>query len=350
MENIRVIIWGLGAMGTGMAKMLLTKRGVEIVGVSRRSKEYVGKDLFDVLDLQRGNRKPVIITDNLDELIQKNKADVVLIATDSFTRETIDKIRLVAQNKMNVISIAEEMAYPWAQEPEMAAEMDQIAKEHGITILGTGINPGFVLDLLVLALTGTCESVDYIKASRVNDLSPFGTAVMKGQGVGLTEEGFNEGVENETVVGHVGFPESIRMVGDGLGWKIDAIEQSREPIISNVERETEYVKVEAGNVAGCRHNATGSEDGVIKIDMEHPQQVHPSLEGQETGDYIWVRGNPDINMQIKPEIPGGIGTIAMAVNMIPHVINSRPGLKSMLDLPVPRAIMGDMRDLLEEKE
>ncbi len=347
MEEIKVIIWGFGAMGSGMAKMLLNKRGVEIVGVCRRNKSFVGKDVYDVLGIQRGDRKPIFITDDIETLVKERSADVVLIATDSHTRETIDKIRLVVNNKINVISIAEEMAYPKAQEPEMAAEMDDLAKKNGVTILGTGINPGFVLDLLVLALTGTCEDVDYVKASRVNDLSPFGGTVMKGQGVGLTEDAFAKGVESGSVVGHVGFPETIQMVGDGLGLKIDKVEQTREPIVSNIERETEHVKVEPGNVAGCRHCATGAENGVIKIDMEHPQQIHPHLEGQDTGDYIWIRGNPDINMQIQPEIPGGIGTIAMAVNMIPHVINSRPGLKTMIDLPVPRAIMGDMRELLE---
>lgn len=346
MENVKVIIWGIGAMGSGMAEMLLNKQGVDIVGVcSRRS--HVGKDLFEVLGMDPAGRAPIIVTNDIDTLVQKNSADIALIATDSFTKDTFDKIKKVAENGINVISIAEEMAYPKAQEPELTAKMDAIAKENGVTILGTGINPGFVLDLLVLALTGTCINVDYIKASRVNDLSPFGTAVMKGQGVGLTEEAFVKGIEEGSVVGHVGFPESISMVAEGLGWKLDKIEQTREPIVSNVARETKYVSVEPGNVAGCRHCATGEVDGVVKIDMEHPQQIHPELEGQDTGDYISVVGTPNINMQIKPEIPGGIGTIAMAVNSIPHVINARPGLKTMLDIPVPRAIMGNMGELIE---
>lgn len=346
MENVKVIIWGIGAMGSGMAKMLLDKKGVDIVGVcSRRS--HVGENLFDVLEVDAAGRQPIIVTNDIDTLVKQKSADVALIATDSFTRDTFDKIKKVTENGINVISIAEEMAFPKAQEPELAEKMDAIAKENGVTILGTGINPGFVLDLLILALTGTCETVDYIKASRVNDLSPFGTAVMKGQGVGLTEEAFLRGVESGEVVGHVGFPESISMVAEGLGWKINKIEQTREPIISTVARETKYVSVEPGNVAGCRHCAIGEVDGEVKIDMEHPQQIHPNLEGQDTGDYIWVRGVPNIDMQIKPEIPGGIGTIAMAVNMIPHVINARPGLKTMMDLPVPRAIMGDMREMIE---
>ena len=345
-DKVKVIIWGIGAMGSGMAKMLLEKNGVEIVGVCSR-RTHVGKNLYEVLEMDPADKEPIIVTDNIDSLVKDKSADVVLIATGSFTRDTYDKVVKVVENNINVITIAEEMAYPKAQEPELAEKIDQLARQKGVTVLGTGINPGFVLDLLVLALTGTCEKVDYIKASRVNDLSPFGTVVMKGQGVGLTEEAFHQGVASGEVIGHVGFAESISMVAEGLGWKVNHIEQTREPIISTIARETKYVTVEPGNVAGCRHCATGEIDGEIKIDMEHPQQIHPSLEGQDTGDYIWVRGVPDIDMQIKPEIPGGIGTIAMAVNMIPHVINARPGLKTMLDLPVPRAIMGDMRELIE---
>jgi 2,4-diaminopentanoate dehydrogenase len=226
--------------------------------------------------MDAADHAPIMVTDDIDSLVQKKSADVALIATDSFTKDTFDKIKKVAENGINVISIAEEMAFPKAQEPELAEKLNVIAKENGVTILGTGINPGFVLDLLVLALTGTCETVDYIKASRVNDLSPFGTAVMKGQGVGLTEEAFLKGVENGDVVGHVGFPESISMVAEGLGWKVENIVQTREPIISTVARETKYVSVEPGNVAGCRHCATGEVDGIVKIDMEHPQQIHPA--------------------------------------------------------------------------
>lgn len=347
MENIKVIIWGFGAMGSGMAEMLLKKKGVEIVGVCDRNAARVGKDMYEVLQMERGDRRPVIITDNIEEIAKEGAADVALLATDSFTRAAFDKIKYIVEKKINVISTAEEMAYPQAQEPELAKEMDRLAKENGVTILGTGINPGFVLDLLILALTGTCETVEHIKAARINDLSPFGHAVMEEQGVGLTVKDFEEGVANGKVAGHVGFPESIRMIADGIGWNVEKIDQTREPIVSSVNRETKYAKVEAGNVAGCRQCGYGYVDGEIKLDMEHPQQILPEMEGVDTGDYIWIKGTPNINLQIKPEIPGGIGTIAMCINMIPHVINSAAGLKTMLDLPVPRAIMGDMRDFIQ---
>ncbi|KXZ39445.1 4-hydroxy-tetrahydrodipicolinate reductase [Alkalithermobacter thermoalcaliphilus JW-YL-7 = DSM 7308] len=347
MENIKVGIWGFGAMGSGMAEMLLKKKGVEIVAVCDRNENRVGKDMYEVLGIERNERKEVIIKSDPNEVFTEKCADVVLLATDSFTKGAFEKIKFIVERKMNVISTAEEMAYPQAQEPELAKEIDRLAKENGVSVLGTGINPGFVLDLLILALTGTCETVEHIKAARINDLSPFGKAVMEEQGVGITLEQFNRGVENGTIAGHVGFPESIKMITDGIGWNLEKVEQTREAIVSNIYRESKYAKVEAGNVAGCRQCGYGYVDGQVKIEMEHPQQILPHLEGIETGDYIWIKGNPDISLQIKPEIPGGIGTIAMCVNSIPHVINAKPGLRTMLDIPVPRAIMGDMRDLIE---
>lgn len=347
MRNVRVGIWGFGAMGSGMAKMILKKTGIEIVAVCDRNEHRLGKSIYEVLGCERGERAEVIINSNPNEVFSEECADVVLIATDSFTKGAFDKIKLVLEKKINVISTAEEMAFPKAQEPELAKKLDKIAKENGVSVLGTGINPGFVLDLLILALTGTCEEVDYIKAARVNDLSPFGKAVMIEQGVGVTKEVFDKGVENESIAGHVGFPESINMITEGIGWNLEKVEQTREPIMSSVYRKSEYAEVEAGNVAGCRQCGYGYVNGEIKIEMEHPQQILPHLEGQSTGDYVSIKGIPNIDLQITPEIPGGIGTIAMCVNSIPHVINAKPGLKTMLDIPVPRAMMGDVRELVQ---
>lgn len=348
-ETVKVVIWGIGSMGSGMASMLLGKKGVEITGVIGR-RSHVGEDLYDVLGVGREGRKPVIVSNEPEAVLKAGPVDVALIATDSFTKKTFDKIKLCLECGINVVSTAEEMAYPKAQEPGLTEELDRIARENGVTVLGTGINPGFVLDTLILALTGTCESVDAVKAARINDLSPFGPAVMEEQGVGTTPEAFEEGVRKGTIAGHVGFPESINMVADGLGWEIEKIEQTREAILTTVDRETKYVKVAAGGVAGCRQCGYGYVDGRVRIEMEHPQQIKPEMESIDTGDYIWIKGSPDIAMQIKPEIPGGIGTIAMCVNMIPHVINANPGVKTMLDLPVPRAIMGDMRKMIDERQ
>lgn len=347
-DNVKVIIWGFGAMGSGMAQMLTEKKGVEIVGaIVRETNANYGKDMYQVLGVDRGDR-PEVVFQSVDEVIKPQAADVVMIGTDSFTADSMDKMRLVLENKMNVITTAEEMAYPQAQSPELAQELDELAKANGVTILGTGINPGHIMDSLVLMMTGCMSRVDHILSRRVNSLSPFGKTVMHEQGIGMEVDDFNAKKERGEMSGHVGFPESISMIADGLGWKLDKWEQQMEPIVTEVDRKSPHGFAKAGQVAGVSMTAQGYVDGEVKINMEHPQQIEPEQVGVTTGDYVIIKGYPNINLLNSPEVEGGIGTIAMCVNMIPHVINARPGLKTMLDLPIPRAIMGDMRDMIEE--
>ncbi len=346
MKKVRIVVWGLGAMGSGMAKALLARPGVEIVGAIDRHEGRMGRPLGQVLGIDGPD---INIEADPQTIIVEGSADLAIIATASFTTEVYQQLEMAAKAKMNIITIAEEMAFPAAQQPELAKQLDQLAKENNVTILGTGINPGFVLDTLIIAMTGVCLEVESIKAVRINDLSPFGPTVMHTQGVGTTPEEFAQGVDAGTIVGHVGFPESMEMIAAALGWKLDSIEQTKEPIVSTVYRETPHVTVQPGMVAGCKHIANGKINGKTVITLEHPQQVRPELEEVETGDYIYVTGTPGINLSIKPEIPGGIGTMAMAINMIPQVLQAGPGLKTMKDLPIPAAVLGDIRDLLTQE-
>ena len=338
-QPIRVLQWGLGAMGSGMARLMLEKSGLQIVAAVDARPDYVGRDLGEVLGV--GKKLGVIVTDHPETVLDSNKVDLTVIATTSWTERQMPDLRKIITAGINVISIAEEMADPAAQHPELAKELDGLAKQHGVSVLGTGVNPGYVLDLLVVALTGGCHSVERIEASRVNDLSPYGPTVMETQGVGTTPEVFRKGVEEGTIVGHVGFPESIQLISDALGLGVDRIVQTREPIISKVYRETPHVKVEPGMVAGCAHTGVGYRGDTEVIRLIHPQQIHPHLENQDTGDYINIYGVPEIHMAIKPEYAGGKATIGIAVNMIPQVVAATPGLKRMIDLPVPAALMGE---------
>jgi 4-hydroxy-tetrahydrodipicolinate reductase len=345
MQNVKVIIWGLGAMGSGMAKMLLDKKGVDIVGAIDIGAK-LGKSMYEVVGVEKGDRQEVIVK-TAEETITEKCADVCLCVTDSYTEKAFDKFKFVLEKGINIVSSAEEMAYPQAQSPELAKELDKIAKANGVSILGTGINPGLVMDLLVVAMTGCCESVDSIVSRRVNSLSPFGKTVMEEQGIGMEVEEFNKKVQAGTMAGHVGFPESIQMIADAIGWKVEKVEQSMEAILTDVERVAPYGSAKAGQVAGVDMKGFGYIDGKVKIEMDHPQQIEPEQVGVKTGDYVIINGTPNINMVNSPEIPGGIGTIAMCVNMIPQVINAPAGLQTMIDLPVPRAIMGDMRDRID---
>ena len=347
MENVKVAIWGFGAMGSGIAKVLLRKKGVDIVGVCDIHPERVNRSIYDILGVEKNGRPDVVVCSEIEKVVHDANCDICVLATDSFTRKAFDKIKYVVGQKVNVISTAEEMSYPKAQEPELAAEIDRLAKANGVSVLGTGINPGLMMDLLAICLTGCMTDVEPVTCRRVNSLSPFGPAVMEEQGVGLTVDAFNKGVADGTLAGHVGFAESVGMIAEALGWKVDKFEQQMKPIVTSVDRKSPYGFAAAGDVAGVNMTGQGYVDGEVKIDMIHPQQIEPEMEGTHTGDYIVLKGTPEVNMAINPEVDGGIGTIAMVVNMIPHVINARPGLKTMLDLPVPRAIMGDYRDYIE---
>jgi len=341
MENVKVIIWGLGAMGGGMADMLLKKKGVDIVGAVGRG-DKIGKSMYDYIETPRGDRPDVIIG-TPEDVIKEKCADVVLTATDSFTKTAFERLKFCLEKKINVVSSAEEMAYPQAQNPELAAELDRIAKENGVSIIGTGINPGLIMDLLVITMTGCCETVDHIISRRVNSLSPFGPVVMEEQGIGVTPEEF----KTKHLSGHVGFPESVNMITDALGWKLEKVTQSMDPIFTDVDRKSKYGFAAAGNVAGVAMKANGYVDGEVKIEMDHPQQIEPEQVGVQTGDYVIIKGTPNINLANTPEVPGGIGTIAMCVNTIPQIINAKPGLHTMITIPVPRAIMGDMRNMID---
>lgn len=339
MSSIRVLQWGLGAMGSGMARLMLEKPGLKIVAAVDSRPDYVGKDLGAVLG--SGKHLGVVVTDQPESVLKKENVDIVVIATTSWLKEQMPDLRKIICAGINCISIAEEMSDAYAQNPELAQELDALAVEHGVSVLGTGVNPGYVLDLLVVALSGGNHRVERIEAMRVNDLSPYGPTVMKSQGVGTTPEAFAAGVADGSIVGHVGFPESIHMISDALGLGVDRIVQSREPIISQVYRETPHVKVQPGMVAGCAHIGIGYRGDQEVIKLIHPQQIHPDLGNQETGDYIHIYGKPEIHMAVQPEIAGGVATIGIAVNMIPHVVAASAGLKRMIDLPIPAALMGE---------
>lgn len=329
-------------MGSLMTRILDAKEGVEIVGAVDSHPAKAGRTLGELFGLKRF--PDVVVTDGAS--VPLPEADVALLAVSSFVGGTEGYIRELVESGKNVITIAEEWAYPWRTAPETAAAIDELAKARGVTVLGTGVNPGFVLDTLLIALTGVCSDVRSVRARRVNDLSPFGPTVMETQGIGRTLDEFDAGRRDGSVVGHIGFVQSVSMIASSLGIELDEIRETLEPIVSRTHRQTECVEVLPGRVAGCNHRAEGWSGGAPRIILEHPQQVRPDLEGVETGDFIEINGTPDISMRIAPEIPGGLATAAIAVNMIPEVLKARSGIVAMPELPVPSARLSDFRGFL----
>ncbi|MDL2327059.1 NAD(P)-binding domain-containing protein [Ruminococcaceae bacterium OttesenSCG-928-A11] len=350
MQNVKVAIWGFGAMGSGMAEMLLNKEGVDIVGVCVSRPERAGKKMSEVLGKPLNGKPEVILTNDLDEAVKTGECDVVLVCTDSHAPSVTEKVIRVLEKKVNCITIAEEMAYTQAQYPELAKKIDECAKKNGVSALGTGINPGLMMDLLAVCFSGCMIDVKSVACKRVNSLSPFGATVMREQGVGTTVEQFAAGKADGSLTGHIGFAESIMMISDAIGLKVEKIEEQMDPIVTDVDRKSPHGFAKAGDVAGVSMRAQGLRDGKNVIDMQHPQQIEPEQVGVQTGDYITIEGTPAVHMANTPEIDGGLGTIAMAVNCIPQCINAEPGLRSMIDIPVPHAIMDDFRNHVYESK
>lgn len=349
MKKVKVILWGLGAMGGGIGKMLAKKKGVDIVGAIDIGQK-IGKSLYDVVPgIVKGDREDVIVG-TPEEVIKYGVADVVVVCTNSFTKDVYEKLVFIMEKGMNVITSAEEMSYPNAREPELTKKLDECAKKNGVSVMGTGINPGLIMDLLVILWTAACEEVGHITARRVNSLSPFGPAVMEEQGIGISADDFNKRKNDGTMAGHVGFAESTRMICDALGWEWTekGFGQDMEPIVTDVDRKSPHGFAPANSVAGVAMKGWVDVDGKRKIDMEHPQQIEPEQVGIHTGDYVIMNSVPPVNMVNSPEIEGGIGTMAMIMNCIPQCINADPGVITMLDIPVPHAIMGDFRDQIKE--
>jgi 4-hydroxy-tetrahydrodipicolinate reductase len=329
---IKVAEWGTGMMGQGLLGYILDRpKDIDLCGVIVTNPAKEGKTVGELL----GRPCDVKMTTEFEAVLAQ-KPDVVCINTQSNMDEIEPQIVPAVKAGCNVVCIAEKLAYPWASDPERADMFHRLAKENDVTILGTGINPGFVLDALIVMWSSICLRVDSIEASRVNDLSPFGPTVMVGQGVGATVEQFEKGVADGTIVGHIGFPESIMLIAKAMGWDIDQIVETREPIVTKVERSTSCVHVAAGDVAGCKQVGKGFSKGELKIHLIHPQQIHPQMADQGTGDYIKIIGDPNVNMANTPEIPGGKGTYASAGNYIPLLPGAPAGMQTVVDLPIPR--------------
>ncbi|RLI45991.1 hypothetical protein DRO69_04090 [Candidatus Bathyarchaeota archaeon] len=331
MEKVRVVLYGVGAIGSRIAKFLLDKNGVEIVGAIDVAKEKVGKDLGDVLDI--GKRLKIRVSDDPDAVLSKTNANIVIHSTTSFLKQAHPQIAKIIEHDVNVVSTCEELSYPYATDPELAKKLDESAKKHKVTVLGTGINPGFMMDTLVITLTGVCQTIERIKATRILDATKRRIQFQKKIGIGLTIDEFKEKMEKKNITLHVGLEQSISLIASALGWELNEIRV-----------ENEAIKAKQGKVVGLRQRGRGIKQGkeIITLDLQ------AYVGAEEEYDYIDIEGTPSIHVKSSPGIHGDLGTVAVIVNSIPKVINAEPGLVTMRDLPIPSATPEDMRTYLKK--
>jgi len=344
-NKVRVILFGVGAIGSLIAKLVLEKKGLEVVGAVDVAKDKAGKDLGEVLEV--GKPLGVTVTDDPDALFSKVKADIVIHATTSYLKDVYPQIAKCVKAGINVVSTCEELSYPYYKHPELANEIDELAKKHGVTVLGAGINPGYLMDTLPITLTGPCQEVKTIKVTRMMDSSKRRIPYQKKIGTGLSPEEFKRMIEEKRITGHVGLIESIAMIADALGWELEEIQElPPEPVIAEKKIVTSHTTVKTGQVAGLKSVAHGIKEAKNVITLEFVS--HAAL--KEEYDAVSIEGVPNIYEKIEGGVHGDIGTVATIINAIPKVINANPGLVTMKDLPLPSATPEDMRIYINWRE
>lgn len=342
MNEVKVILFGLGAMGSRIATFMLKKEGLEVIGAVEIAKDKVSRDLGTVLGL--GKHVGVTVTNDPDTLFSKVKSDIVIHSTVSYLNLAYPQIAKCIKAGMNVISTCEELSYPYRKYPKLSSKIDKLAKEYGVTVLGTGINPGYLMDTLPIALSGPCLEVKSIKVTRLMYSGNRRSSYQKKIGTGLTTKAFDEMIRDGKITGHIGLVESICMIADSLGWKLENIvELPPEPVISEKETKTTYTIVKPQHVAGLKSEAYGIKDGEKVITLEF--YSHTNVRAPH--DSVIIEGTPSIHERIEGGIHGDIGTVAMVINSIPKVINAKSGLLTMKDLPIPSATIKDLRTYLE---
>jgi 4-hydroxy-tetrahydrodipicolinate reductase len=342
MNEIKVIQYGLGAMGSRIASFALDKKGLKIVGAIDIDKDKVGKDLGEVLGKEKS--VGVKVTDDPEELFSTVKADIVIHSTLSYLEQSYPQIVKCVEAGLNVVSTCEELSYPYNKYPEIAQRIDSLAKENRVTLLGTGINPGYLMDTLPITLSGICLNIESVTVTRMMYSGDRRDSYQKKIGTGLDEKTFRGMIKDGKITGHVGLVESVYMLAAALGWTLDVVEEPPpEPVICEKETETTFKKIKLGEVAGLRCKAYGVKDGKNVIIMEFIS--HANVE--DPYDSVSIEGLPRIEEKIRGGVNGDIGTVAMIINSIPKVINAQPGFMTMLDLPIPSATVEDMRTYLK---
>lgn len=334
MRSVKLVQYGVGPIGVEVARYALQKQGVKFVGAVDIDPDKVGKDLGE---LTVGKKTGVRITDDAAELLARTKPDLVLHSTGSYLKDVKPQLLEIVKAGASIISTCEELSYPYLKNPRIARELDAKARRNKVTILGTGVNPGFVMDALVLTTTGVCQDVKKVKASRIQNASYRRLPFQKKIGAGLTPTEFETRVAEGTIK-HVGFPESIAMIAAGLGWKLDRIEETIEPKLAEQAVGSEFLKVEPGQVAGLNQTASGiiGDEQVIVLNLQ------AYLGCPEPKEWIVIDGQPPIDLTVKGGIHGDIATAAVIVNCIPRVLNAEPGFKTMKDLPIPSGWFADL--------
>ncbi len=324
----RVMIMGLGPIGAGVARQLVARKNFRVVSAVDIDPAKAGKDLGEVIGL--GKRTGVKVGADSTAAIRKTKPQVAVLCTSSALKRVWPQIEAVLKLRVPIVSTTEELSYPWFSNRALARKIDGAAKKAKVAVVGTGVNPGFAMDALPITLTAICERVDSVRVDRIQDARIRRLPFQQKIGSGLTPAEFAQKVKALTVR-HVGLTESVAMIADALGWKLDRITDEIQPKVAEAPVESRFLKVEAGQVCGIVQDGVGTVKGrpVVVLHME------AYLGAPETYDRVQIQGSPDLDVKAVGGYHGDVATHSITVNSIPKVISAPPGLHTMRSLALP---------------
>lgn len=328
MSKTRVVSFGLGPIGMRAAQLAASKEKLELVGAIDIDPALVGRDLGEVCD--HAGAAGVTISNDAAATLAEARADCVIHCTSSFIPGVRGQIEGVIDAGANLITSTEEMLWPKLQQPEITKELDERAKGKGVSVLGTGVNPGFVMDMLPAFASSVCYDVKRVTCRRYVDATTRRKPFQKKIGASLSEAEFRE-LAAAGKLGHIGLRESIALLGAALGWELDQIEQDIQPILSPEHRKTEHLEIAAGQVAGIHNTGFGARNGERLIEMD--LQMYVGCD--DPHDAALFESTPPFEIKIPGGTSGDFATAAMLVNGVSSVVDAAPGVCTMLDVKPP---------------
>lgn len=330
MSVTRVALVGLGATGRAIGSSLADRVDCVLVGGVDQSPHSIGKDLGDVLGCGRLGIPVVADVDGLAE------TDLAVVATTSDLDSVAQTVMLLLERSVNVVSICEQLAFSWQSHPAVATKLDAVAREHSVTVLGTGANPGVLMDTLPLLLSVLTQRVDRVVIRRRTSMSRYG-AILSKFGLGLEPAQFTAAKDSGSVIGHVGFEQAIGALAAGLEWQLDSIvvDDIEPSVVSDRRRLGDHAVIEPGAISAVRHRARGLRSGDAVIDLEIVFGFFDDDDAVQPGDEYLIEGEDQvITLSSTRGFESFLSTVAAAVNVATAVVDAPPGLRSMGDLPV----------------
>ncbi len=328
MSKIKVAQFGLGPIGIETLKLAATKPWIEIVGGIDIDPDKVGKPLSEVTGDHSIRHAGVYRT--VEELCAKTKPDVIFHTAVSKMKAAYAQIEPIARMGISVVSSCEELLFPQLREPELAVRLDKACKDGGARVLGTGVNPGFVMDVLPVCLTGVCRNVTAVHVQRVVNASTRRGPLQKKIGSGLAPAEF-EKLFSEGKAGHAGLQESLALIAHCLGWKITDLTETCKAMVANHDIRTRHVEAKRGQCCGLHQRAEAKVSGVVALTLD----LKMYLDAPNPHDACQIEGEPPINMLLNGGVAGDGATVASVVNATPRILKAQPGLLLMTDIGVP---------------